>query len=376
MSEARVNNLSNESNTGGPTITGITTFSGTNFFVPPIGNTAQRPENPQKGELRFNTDTKHLEYFKGDTIGWSEIEASHGQLDGGYRGLSMGGEAPGDSDVIQYITISTLGNSIDFGNLTNARGTTGCCASRTRGLAASGYGSGYHNIIDYVTISSLGDAIDFGDLLNAKQGVGGLSNSTRGVFSLGSPSYDNTMQYVTIATTGNAVDFGDKRAASGYSGECASSTRGLWMGGYVSTNTYDNAIDYITIASTGNSSDFGDMTTTIINCGGVSNATRGVALGGRGASPHPIYNTMQYVTIATLGNAVDFGDLTQARQTRSSGCASPTRGCALGGYQPAKSDVIDYIQIATTGNAVDFGNMIAAIAANGCCSNGHGGLSG
>ncbi len=48
MSEARVNNLSNESNTGGPTISGITTFSGTNFFVPPVGNTQQRPENPQK----------------------------------------------------------------------------------------------------------------------------------------------------------------------------------------------------------------------------------------------------------------------------------------------------------------------------------------
>ena len=52
MSEARVNNLSNESNTGGPTITGITTFSGTNYFVPPVGNTAQRPENPEKGSLR------------------------------------------------------------------------------------------------------------------------------------------------------------------------------------------------------------------------------------------------------------------------------------------------------------------------------------
>ena len=65
MSEIRVNNLSNESSTGGPTISGITTFSGTNFFVPPVGNTAQRPENPQKGALRFNTDTKHLEYYKG-----------------------------------------------------------------------------------------------------------------------------------------------------------------------------------------------------------------------------------------------------------------------------------------------------------------------
>ena len=83
MSEARVNNLSNESNTGGPTITGITTFSGTNYFVPPVGDTAQRPENPEKGSIRFNTDSKHLEYFKGDGIGWADVEASHGQLGGG-----------------------------------------------------------------------------------------------------------------------------------------------------------------------------------------------------------------------------------------------------------------------------------------------------
>ena len=121
MSEARVNNLSNESNTGGPTITGITTFSGTNFFVPPVGNTAQRPDNPQKGALRFNTDSKHLEYYRGDTIGWSEVEASHDQLDGGARGIHMGGSNPSNSDIIQYITITTLGNSTDFGNLLAAR---------------------------------------------------------------------------------------------------------------------------------------------------------------------------------------------------------------------------------------------------------------
>ena len=108
MSEIRVNNLSNESSTGGPTISGITTFSGTNFFVPPVGNTAQRPENPQKGALRFNTDTAHLEYYKGDTLGWTEIEASHDQLDGGYRALYMGGTVPSITNTIDYFTISTL----------------------------------------------------------------------------------------------------------------------------------------------------------------------------------------------------------------------------------------------------------------------------
>ena len=127
MSEIRVNNLSNESSTGGPTISGITTFSGTNFFVPPVGNTAQRPQDPQKGALRFNTDSKHLEYYKGDTIGWTDIEASNEELGGGTgsntgfgtRALFLNGFNGSGNQVntIDYVTISTLGNAQDFGCL-------------------------------------------------------------------------------------------------------------------------------------------------------------------------------------------------------------------------------------------------------------------
>ena len=76
MSEVRVNNLSNENNTGETTISGITTYSGRHFFVPPVGDTASRPSDCElSGSLRFNTDSAHLEYFRGDTIGWVEIEA-------------------------------------------------------------------------------------------------------------------------------------------------------------------------------------------------------------------------------------------------------------------------------------------------------------
>ena len=75
MSEVRVNNLSNENNTGGPTISGITTYSGRHFFVPPVGDTASRPEDCEPGSLRFNTDSAKLEYFRGDGIGWVEVEA-------------------------------------------------------------------------------------------------------------------------------------------------------------------------------------------------------------------------------------------------------------------------------------------------------------
>ena len=106
MSEARITNLSNESNTGGPTISGITTFSGTNYFVPPVGSTGELPHNPQKGSLRFNTDSKKLEYYRGEGIGWVELEASHGQVGGGTgsntgtgaRGIFSGGYLSGSND--------------------------------------------------------------------------------------------------------------------------------------------------------------------------------------------------------------------------------------------------------------------------------------
>ena len=117
MSQINVRNLSNENEDGAPDIVGVSTFSATSYIVPPVGNTAQRPQNPQGGDLRFNTDTASLEYFRGDTLNWTQIEMTSPDLDGGARGLFAGGLSPSLSDVIDYITISTLGNTTDFGNI-------------------------------------------------------------------------------------------------------------------------------------------------------------------------------------------------------------------------------------------------------------------
>ena len=78
MSEARVGRISNENNTGGPIISGITTFSGQNYFVPPKGTTAERPSNCPVGSIRFNTDSAKLEYFDG--LQWLEMEAFNNEL--------------------------------------------------------------------------------------------------------------------------------------------------------------------------------------------------------------------------------------------------------------------------------------------------------
>ena len=149
MSQINVRNLSNENDDGAPDIVGVSTFSATSYFVPPKGTTAQRPTNPQPGDLRFNTDTASLEYFRGDTINWTQMVMTSPDLNGGARGVYGPGEAPA-GDSMDYITISTLGNSVDFGNLTQNRrsGGIGGASRRPRldridGRYGDGAGSGF-----------------------------------------------------------------------------------------------------------------------------------------------------------------------------------------------------------------------------------------
>ncbi len=389
MSEARVNNLSNESNTGGPTITGISTFSGTNYFLPPVGNTAERPENPQKGALRFNTDTAHLEYYRGDGIGWTDIEASHGQLGGGTgsnagtgaRGL-LGGGSPDNSNginTITFITISTLGADQDFGDLTDARKQAGGTSSRTRALFSGGSRPSYtSNVTDYVTMSSTGDAINFGDNYNdggngQGEQFGGTSNGTRAVWNGGyrSGTNINTISYNTISSLGNALDFGD-RTTGGFSfGSVNSSTRSIVAGGCNPSSL--NNIDYVIMSTLGNSVDFGDLTVASRSGGQTAcSSTRGVIPLGY-YTPGAVGNRIDYITMATTGNAIDFGDSTQARND-AGGMSSPTRGVFAGGLTPTVVNTIDYIEIPTTGNAVDFGDTGGTFSMSAGVSNAHGGL--
>ena len=44
----------------------------------------------RQGSLRFNTDSAHLEYFRGNTIGWVEIEAELTAPLGGGTGSNTG----------------------------------------------------------------------------------------------------------------------------------------------------------------------------------------------------------------------------------------------------------------------------------------------
>ena len=312
---------------GGTEFSGVTTFDTQGYFVPPSGTTEQRGA----GRGIITGSGNAIQYISIHTQGNSQDFGDLSYTPAGYatcassstRGLTAGGHNP-DTNYIDFITIATNGNGQEFGDIghSNIYGMGGC-GSNTRGLFAGGFKSPSSNNgaelqINYVTIASLGDSEDFGDLIQGVRYVASLSSPTRGIWAGGrtndsAPAANkNVIQYVTIASTGTAVNFGDLTysgsggvySARGFS----SATRGVIGGGVISP-AYVNNIDYITMASTGNSQEFGDIPGAISHTAPMSSKQRGIFAGGYAPLAT---NTMTFVTISTTGDAKDFGDLYSA----------------------------------------------------------------
>tara|TARA_R110000744_G_scaffold35801_1_gene82689 strand:- start:38 stop:1048 length:1011 start_codon:yes stop_codon:yes gene_type:complete len=243
----------------------------------------------------------------GNATDFGDLSVSRYELGGGsggssVRGLFFGGENTSGTkvNVVDYITFSSAGNALDFGNLQGVRNRSGVCSSSTRALSA---GSNDTDVIDFFTIASTGNATDFGNLLAASNGLAGLASPTRGVFKEGDGA--NVISYVTIASAGNATDFGNLLSTGSKHGSGSNATRGIFTG------SGSNVIQYITIASVGNATDFGNLTTSSEANIGVTGSTKmAISLASDGSSK---LNTIDQITIATVGNATDFGDLSVTR---------------------------------------------------------------
>ena len=228
------------------------------------------------------------------------------------RGLYAGGQQPTASNTIMSVELISQGNAADFGNLTRSSNHVGgAISSATRGLFQGGDPA--TDIIDYNTIATAGNSTDFGDLSVAKYFAKAVSNSTRGVIAGGNngSAKVNVIEYVTIASTGDVTDFGDLTAAREniMGGNVSSSTRGVFGGG--EEGDLVNIIEYITIASTGNSQDFGDLTAARDYGMAASNSVKGIFGGGYAPGNSDV---IDFITIATTGNAADHGDLTAAKK--------------------------------------------------------------
>ena len=226
------------------------------------------------GAMRFNSDSQKLEYFNGDI--WMQVHTFNPDLNGGGRGQNMGGT--NYTQTIDYVTISTAGNATDFGDLIARCILVSGGSNSTRSVVYGGRlhpaGSPQSNRIEYVTFSSLGNSTDFGDLLKTNDYgcIGNLGNETRGMVAAGinyapATDMDEDIQYITYASTGNAVDFGETSSNHSEAPAVFSSpTRGVIAGGA----NAGNVMEYVTIATTGNAQDFGDYSGASIHRLGTS----------------------------------------------------------------------------------------------------------
>ena len=254
--------------TGGRTTSASSRTRGLTFWAnAPAKNTIEYVTMQSLGNAVDFGDMVNLEDSKGACS-----DSTRAVIAGGYPNNPDGSSSSGPytrTNVIQYITIAQTGNAIDFGDLAVARSDFDGCSNPTRGIFMAGGGpspsaSERSNVIDYITIQTTGNSSDFGDLTDQLSHTRCGSNAVRGIRVTGidttpSTTAINSIDYVAIATLGNAVDFGDAASTVYSRAVSASSTRLVSACGGTPVSPYNiNAMDYIQIATTGNAVDFGD----------------------------------------------------------------------------------------------------------------------
>jgi len=342
-------------------------------FSPPVGGIEDRGDNFIEGMMRFNTDLNTLEFYNGNE--WrqftyiSDVQNSPSRSGRGYVcGGYFSSPTPTAIKNIQFVNVSSQGNSMDFGFTSTSYYNSSACSSATRAIMA-GTG-GYVNVMEYFTMATQGDSIDYGDLTGTYGYTSATSSSTRGL-TLGayhhpSPSAPaDIIDYYEIATLGDAKDFGDLPNATYAMGAFSSPVRGICFGG----SPANTRITSVKFASLGSARDFGDCSQRG-SARGSSNSVRGILFI---PGPSPYRKNIDHITIASEGNSVVFGEMTLGRQD---GCSfgNHTRACYAGGLTPTMYNIIEFVTISTTGNAQDFGDLTGGGGTN-TASSGHGGVS-
>ena len=254
------------------------------------------------------------------------------------RGLFASGITAGGSrsDEIEYIALASSGKATDFANLTQNNGhNSGMGGSSTRGLWCGGYGAAPNpstiNVIEYVEIMTLGDALDFGDLTIARGYHAGFSSGPRAFAAGATTTANDVIDMITMASKGNAIDFGslttDKRTRPV---GLANNNRGFVANGNTVPNC-SQTIDMFNTSSGGNSVDYGKMITDRYSgpFGGATQ-TRGVFGGGSTTASPNGTNSMEFISLQTSGSAEDFGDLATVTGSFLNACSDSHGG--LGGF--------------------------------------------
>lgn len=305
----------------------------------------------------------------GESVAAGNLEDSSGEFTYTFR-WNDGVNVVSKQVTISYSTAPPTG--IDWGGV--------------RAVTHLGYAAGSpDDTLEYNTITSPGNAIDFGNLDRAKDDVtGNISNGTRGIFWGGNrnvfPWYgDNTIQYITTATLGNSQTFGSPRY---YGTGTDSFNRTLYFGTYNAAGTSDaiyglqwggyrgnfgttTEIEYITVATTGNAATFGYFSRKTSNNSAWNDATRSVMYHGSDADYYSVW--MKYLTTQTLGNATAITNSHPHGNAHAS-CSDATRGVTFGGGNDG--DLITYNTTQNLSDATTFGNLLANNTTMGAASDG------
>ena len=356
-----------------------------NFTLPGISD-----DKPSIGDIRFNENLGVIQVYVGGPeepitgVGgsygspyfptWRAVNSYVDMGNNGSRGFQIGGYKPGIvHKYVQTFNFATGGETTFFGNpaMSNPYETAGF-GSKIRAFNATD--GSYTQQIDFYTVATQSDGIDFGNLTGNYGYGGALSSQTRGLISAGyghpSPAANqNVIDYIQMSTLGNALDFGDNTRIGNSRAGLSDGVRGVWAGNggspYPSTR-----VDLNIISTTGNAVNYGDLSHQWSNAG-ASNSVRGILANLDG---------LESYNLASGGNSVDFGN--RSENMRQPNCtASHTRVVIAGGRDNASpsqtfTDVLDYVTIASTGNSINFGNLSDVTASGAGYSDSHGGLGG
>ena len=169
-------------------------------------------------------------------------EAPAGNINSPTRALWASGDVDGAGNFqnsISYVTIATTGSTQEFGGLHETFYGGSGLSSSTRGLIGGGYNPGSPqasntsiNVIQSLTIATLGNSINFGDLVinqESRYNVGSCTDCVRGIFAGGTHNggLTNVIGAVHLASEGNATKFGDLTANKRFYGGTSNGHGGL-----------------------------------------------------------------------------------------------------------------------------------------------------
>ena len=183
-------------------------------------------------------------------------DGTRGVIGPGYNAMSQG--PVGHHYIARYITIETPGDASQFGTI--QQGYWGSAVSSgTRGVFGGYSRNGWNSKLEYITIQTPRNSIEFGNTIrHSGPSPDTVTDAIKGVYFGGwNGNWNNgRIEYITIATPSNSLDFGNAQGVTGEGAGLSNGVRG------VSTNRwYSNTSEYITIQTPMNSINFGTLTT-------------------------------------------------------------------------------------------------------------------